>query len=562
MLRQSHALLLPAALLCAATQGWCYGPFNHLCVVNRHWDAILQQVHEVGPIEDWRLRDAVFAGALADDLGYYPGMTALQDLTDMTHYVRPGEWVEYVLLQSQDTKLNPQDRALLYAFALGVLSHYAIDRMGHYYGTNVVAAEAAGTAGLYGGSMSYERNPEEHKAVESGFDVMAMMGSCRDQLASNRIQAFAESKEWKDGEPIASFLLAAFARFYEVNLGVDVGTVVQALVQARQVVKQALDQGEKLYGVAARRRHVAPPTKSAAPVLSNPVVLADVEIAETITKALEFSGSTAQTLQYYRTFTGSFTQADGLFGQLLRVAARGAIAGWGIPPASSGASRHFLANINLDTNTISAAGRYVLADWRYEDVAAHGGTALCPPTRNQLATYFGRGLDDQEIFRAKAPSGEVDLHERLANIGKLLQQEHVITGNDLNLSLDLARVKFYRASFPTGGSCPAGSGALPFGTAGSICVVPTGVYWTDAARPRSVSLWFAALAAVRLSGVKDVSAQRQIVIEAERLRRENVEAYRLCDAGNYPSGYFTSEFCNGYGHTAVNPPPESCVASD
>jgi hypothetical protein len=59
------------------------------------------------------------AGALSDDLGYYfTWDDGLKTLTDFTHYVRTGEWVEYLLQSAQPDPLR-------YAFALGVLSHYS-----------------------------------------------------------------------------------------------------------------------------------------------------------------------------------------------------------------------------------------------------------------------------------------------------------------------------------------------------------------------------------------------------------------------------------------------------
>jgi hypothetical protein len=55
------------------------------------------------------------------DLGYYPfGST---EFSDLLHYVRSGDFVRELRLQSQGVNE--------YAFALGALSHYAADVAGH-----------------------------------------------------------------------------------------------------------------------------------------------------------------------------------------------------------------------------------------------------------------------------------------------------------------------------------------------------------------------------------------------------------------------------------------------
>src|SRR5271166_4372182 len=62
-----------------------------------------------------------YGGAVIQDLGYYPfGST---EFSELVHYVRSGDFVRELLLESSDVNE--------YAFALGALAHYASDTTGH-----------------------------------------------------------------------------------------------------------------------------------------------------------------------------------------------------------------------------------------------------------------------------------------------------------------------------------------------------------------------------------------------------------------------------------------------
>ena len=62
-----------------------------------------------------------YGGAIIQDMGYYPFGNSF--FSDLTHYVRSGDFVLALIEESRD--LNE------YAFALGSLAHYAADNSGH-----------------------------------------------------------------------------------------------------------------------------------------------------------------------------------------------------------------------------------------------------------------------------------------------------------------------------------------------------------------------------------------------------------------------------------------------
>jgi hypothetical protein len=109
-----------------------------------------------------------YGGAVIQDLGYYPfGST---EFSDLVHYVRSGDFVRELLLESQD--------ADEYAFALGALAHYASDVAGHPAVNSAVAIEYPKLRAKYGNSVRYAEDKTAHLKTEFGFDMV--------QVAKNR----------------------------------------------------------------------------------------------------------------------------------------------------------------------------------------------------------------------------------------------------------------------------------------------------------------------------------------------------------------------------------------
>src|ERR1700686_2530733 len=109
-----------------------------------------------------------YGGAVIQDLGYYPfGST---EFSDLVHYVRSGDFVRELLLESQDVNE--------YAFALGALSHYASDIAGHPAVNQAVAIEYPKLRAKFGKSVRYAQDKTAHLKTEFGFDTV--------QVAKNR----------------------------------------------------------------------------------------------------------------------------------------------------------------------------------------------------------------------------------------------------------------------------------------------------------------------------------------------------------------------------------------
>jgi hypothetical protein len=109
-----------------------------------------------------------YGGAVIQDLGYYP--FGSKEFSSLVHYVRSGDFVRELLLESQDVNE--------YAFALGALAHYASDIAGHPAVNQAVAIEYPKLRAKFGKSVRYAQDKTAHLKTEFGFDMV--------QVAKNR----------------------------------------------------------------------------------------------------------------------------------------------------------------------------------------------------------------------------------------------------------------------------------------------------------------------------------------------------------------------------------------
>ena len=145
-----------------------YAVLAHEAIIDTAWDTnirpmLLQRFPNATPEELKEAHGYAYGGAIIQDLGYYPHGSHF--FSDLTHYVRSGDFILALLRDAQD--LNG------YAFALGALSHYAADNDGHSIGTNrAVPILYPELKKKYGPLVTYEQNPLAHMKAEFGFDVL------------------------------------------------------------------------------------------------------------------------------------------------------------------------------------------------------------------------------------------------------------------------------------------------------------------------------------------------------------------------------------------------------
>jgi hypothetical protein len=153
--------------------GWpgnaeAYAVLAHEAIIDSAWDTnmrplLLKRFPDATPEQLKEAHGYAYGGAIIQDMGYYPHGSFF--FSDLTHYVRSGDFVLTLLRDSQD--LNG------YAFALGALAHYAADNDGHPIGTNrAVPLLYPKLKKKYGDTVTYEDDPLAHVKTEFGFDVL------------------------------------------------------------------------------------------------------------------------------------------------------------------------------------------------------------------------------------------------------------------------------------------------------------------------------------------------------------------------------------------------------
>jgi hypothetical protein len=168
---RSVAVLL--VMLLGTSGALAYSVLTHEEIVDLVWtDELRPLLLERFPaLTEDQLKEAhgyAYGGAVIQDLGYYPFGSV--EFSNLVHYVRSGDFVRELILQSQD--------ANEYAFALGALAHYTSDIAGHPAVNQAVSIQYPKLRAKFGNSVRYAQDHTAHLKTEFGFDMV--------QVAKNR----------------------------------------------------------------------------------------------------------------------------------------------------------------------------------------------------------------------------------------------------------------------------------------------------------------------------------------------------------------------------------------
>jgi hypothetical protein len=219
--------------ICLASTSFGYSVLTHEAIIDAAWKdyikpLLLKRFPNSTPEELLQAHAYVYGGAIIQDIGYYPFGSRL--FSDLTHYVRSGDFVISLIAESRD--LNE------YAFALGALAHYAADTSGHPLATNrSVALLYPKLAKKYGSDITYEENPSVHAKVEFGFDV--------DQVAEGNYapSAYHNFIGFEVSKPV---LERAFLKTYSVELSDVCGSVDLSIGSYRYAVSKVIPRMTKV----------------------------------------------------------------------------------------------------------------------------------------------------------------------------------------------------------------------------------------------------------------------------------------------------------------------------
>lgn len=201
------ATVLLIVVVCSGNSS-AYSVLTHEEIVDLLWADEIRPLlmHRFPGLTEDQITQAhayAYGGAVIQDLGYYPfGST---EFSSLVHYVRSGDFVRELLLESQDVNE--------FAFALGALSHYASDIAGHPAVNQAVAIEYPKLQAKFGKSVRYAQDKTAHLKTEFGFDMA--------QVAKNRYA----SQQYHDfiGFQVSKSLLK---RVFPVVYGVELKDVL------------------------------------------------------------------------------------------------------------------------------------------------------------------------------------------------------------------------------------------------------------------------------------------------------------------------------------------------
>jgi hypothetical protein len=205
-----HLLTLLLVLLVCSQPTRAYSVLTHEAIIDLTWADSIQPLllRRFPTLTPAQLQDAhayAYGGCVIQDLGYYPFGKPL--FSDLLHYVRTGDFVRALFRDSK----NAND----VAFAIGALSHYLGDTIGHPDAVNLsVGKEFPALAAKYGPNVNYAEGEHQHVRAEFAFDI--------DQVANHRLAPEHYLSHIGFAVPVP-LLTRAFYDTYGLDLGKVLG---------------------------------------------------------------------------------------------------------------------------------------------------------------------------------------------------------------------------------------------------------------------------------------------------------------------------------------------------
>ena len=322
-----------------------------------------------------------YGGSLLQDMGYYP--FGSKYFSDLVHYVRTGDFVEALIDQSNDVNE--------YAFALGALAHYAADTNGHPAINQSVGVLFPKLRAKFGNSVTYADDPRAHIRTEFGFDMVQV---AKNRYTSDRYhdfigfevsksvmeRAFLQTYGLKMSDVSGNEDLAIGSFRRGVSKVIPEMTRVALLSRNKQIIRDTPNANEKrfLYHLSRANYQKEWGKGYRKPGFGTRVLAFFLKIVPKVGpfKAISFQTPTTQTEDMY---IKSINKTLDNYGALLRETKDGKLQ---------------LRNLDFDTDGVTKAGEYSLADNTYahllDDLDKHHFSEMTPELQqNILAFYAG-----------------------------------------------------------------------------------------------------------------------------------------------------------------------------
>jgi len=361
-----------------------YSVLTHEAIIDSTWDSaikplLLKRFPAATTEELLQAHAFAYGGCIIQDLGYYPFGSKL--FSDLTHYVRTGDFVLNLIRDSQDLDE--------YAFALGSLSHYAADNNGHPMAVNrAVPLFYPRLALKFGKTVTYSDDPYTHAKTEFAFDVFQSAKGRYASAAYKDFIGFEVAKPLLDRAFQDTYAMRLEKIFMSVDLTIGsyrraVGTIFPAMtkvawqIRKQDIVKEAPTVTRKtfLYNLSRSDYKKNWGDTYKRPGIGSKFLALVFRAVPKVGpwRALAFERLTPETEKMYM---ASFNSTIDRYRQLL---------------AEESAGRLKLPNDNLDVGAVTASGKYKLADTAYSELLqkSEGHYPEMPPElRGDILAFY------------------------------------------------------------------------------------------------------------------------------------------------------------------------------
>jgi hypothetical protein len=408
--RMARIALVLVGLCALGSRADAFSVLAHQAVVDRSWKdtlepALRRRFPSATAEEIERARAFAYGGSHIADLGYFPLGNVF--FTDLLHYVRSGDFVACMLDRAESVDE--------YAFALGGLSHYVTDNVGHAEATNRVVPEIyPELREEHGDVVTYADDASSHIQTEFRFDVL--------QTARNRGPAdlYTHAVAFEVSKPL---LERAFRETYGLGLDDVFASTDVAITTYRWAFRDLVHEGTGIAWELYRNDIHERDPKATAESFVFDMSRDDFE--------KQFGDAYARP-GYFARFVGFAGNLVPNVGPLKRLpykplpkdaqerfeaAFDHAVARYARAVRDAGRPRVRLPNETLDTGQPTRPGAYEPADHAYAELLAHldeKGMAEVPPALRANILWFysdGRALAAirEEDERTKVYEGLVRL---------------------------------------------------------------------------------------------------------------------------------------------------------
>ncbi|MBC6697893.1 zinc dependent phospholipase C family protein [Hymenobacter sp. BT190] len=368
-----------------------YSVLTHQANIDSTWSRCLMpmlQKRYPGATEEQLIeaKSYAYGGSIIQDMGFYPFGSKL--FTNMTHYVRSGDFVRNLLDEAHGRNE--------YAFALGALSHYTADVIGHPEGTNkAMASVYPDLRRKFGTEISYEEAPVQHTQLEFAFDVV--------QLAAGRYRT-ADYQRYIGFQVSKPVLERAFLKTYGLELGKVIFNVDLAVSSFRFAVRSLIPIASRAAWQSQKKeiRRLSPQARRREYIYDQ----SEQEYRAQYGTDYQKPGTGARLLSYFVrvlpkvgplepfAFKLPTPEAQTLF----RASFRNVMVNYcrhveAEPTDTLTASRQVLPNTDFDTGRPTAIGEYELTDEAYGEwvrkLADSKFEGLTAPVKQNILAFFG-----------------------------------------------------------------------------------------------------------------------------------------------------------------------------